>query len=269
MTPELNLIESLIRLRNGLPLIEIEDLSLWIDERRALDCVSFDIFPGEILALIGPSGCGASTALKCLNRMHDGIRGLHIEGQIRMDNVDIHNRDVDPPLHRRRFGWIARWPAPFPISIHENVAYGARLHGLVRTKGELDDHVEGCLRRVRLWDEVKDHLHRVAGPLLPPAQQQLLCMARALATEPDVLLMDEPTCAVDSSSGERVEEVIVDLKDDHSVVVVTGSMKMAKRVADRVAYFHTGRLLELRGTAGFFARPSTPEARDFVEGRLN
>ncbi len=268
MTPELTVIESQRRTKKAPPLMEIEDLSLWYDDTRALDCVSYDLFSNEILAFIGPTGCGKSTALKCLNRMHDGTRGVRMEGEIRMGNAEIHDRNVDPALHRRRFGWVAQKPNPYPISIFENVAYGARIHGQMRTHAELAEHVERCLRRANLWDEVKDQLQTLEGTSLSLGQQQRLCIVRALAMEPDVLLMDEPTGSIDPVATAKVEELILDLKVDHSVVVVTHSLREAKRIADRVAYFHLGRLLELAGTEAFFAHPITPEARAFVEGRM-
>lgn len=255
--------------RNTDPLIKVSDLNLWYDnEIHALIDVNFDLFPSEILAFIGPSGCGKSTALKALNRMHDNTRGVRIEGRITLDGQDIYGPDVDPPLLRKRFGWVAQKPNPFTSSIYDNVAYGARIHGLRSSKAELDDHVEYCLRRAGLWDEVKDALHEQAGTDLSGGQQQRLCIARALATEPDVLLMDEPTGSIDPIATAKVEELMLDLKADHSIVVVTHSMMEARRVADRVAYFHLGRLLELGPVETVFEHAQNEHARSFIHGKF-
>ncbi|MEL6888488.1 MAG: phosphate ABC transporter ATP-binding protein [Pseudomonadota bacterium] len=252
---------------NAAPVLTVRDLSLWYGDKQALQDVSFDLYANEILAFIGPSGCGKSTALKCLNRMHDGTRDVRIEGRIEMEGQDIHAPDVDPPVHRRRFGWVAQKPNPFPSSIWENVAYGARIHGLTRSKVEMAQHVETCLRRAGLWDEVKDNLYSKVGTDLSGGQQQRLCIARALATKPDVLLMDEPTGSIDPVATALIEDLMVELKQDHAVIIITHSMSEARRIADRVAYFHLGRLLEVAPTEMLFTMPQTPEARAFVEGR--
>ncbi|MEE4662196.1 MAG: phosphate ABC transporter ATP-binding protein [Halieaceae bacterium] len=254
--------------RNTAPLIEVKHLDLWYGEKQALMDVSFDLYPGEILAFIGPSGCGKSTALKCLNRMHDETRDVHMDGVIEMDGLDIHHDSIDPPQHRRRFGWVAQKPNPFPMSIWQNVAYGARLHGLMRNAGELSDHVEDCLRRAHLWDEVKDNLHSMEGTELSGGQQQRLCVARALSTKPEVLLMDEPTGSIDPIATAKIEELMLDLKPDHAIVVVTHSMMEARRLADRVAYFHLGRLLEIGPTPVLFEGAHTSEARRFIAGKF-
>ncbi len=254
--------------RNGPPIITVENLSLYYDTKQALKDVSFEVYPNEILAFIGPSGCGKSTALKCLNRMHDGSRGVRIEGRITMDGQDIHACEIDPPLHRRRFGWVAQKPNPFPSSIWENVAYGARIHGLMPSRADLAGHVEDCLRRAHLWDEVKDVLHKQVGTSLSGGQQQRLCIARALATQPDVMLMDEPTGSIDPIATGHVEELMLDLRMDHSIVVITHSMMGARRIADRVAYFHLGELLEVSPAEQFFAAPRDPRARAFIEGKF-
>ena len=253
---------------NNPPLIEIRDLNLWYDHKQALIDVSFDLHRNEILAFIGPSGCGKSTALKCLNRMHDDTRGVRIEGSLHMDGDDIMAAEVDPPLHRRRFGWVAQKPNPFVVSIYQNVAYPARLHGLVRTRAELNDHVEDCLRRARLWDEVKDDLHTKSGIDLSGGQQQRLCVARALSAQPDVLLMDEPTGSIDPIATAEIEELMMTLRPDHSVVVVTHSMMQARRIADRVAMFHLGRLVEIGPTAQVFSAPQDDRTRRFIEGQF-
>ncbi|MDJ1006702.1 MAG: phosphate ABC transporter ATP-binding protein [Paracoccaceae bacterium] len=249
------------------PLMEIRGLNLWYDDKHALIDVNFDLNTPEILAFIGPSGCGKTTALKVLNRMHDDTRGVRIEGSVRMEGRDIHDRDVDPPMHRKRFGWVAQKPNPFASSIYENVAYGARIHGLERNRAEMDAHVEACLRRAMLWDEVKDDLHRKTGHDLSGGQQQRLCVARALGTEPDVLLMDEPTGSIDPIATAKLEELMIDVGRTHAVVVVTHSMMEARRIATRVAYFHLGRLLEVGWTADVFERAQTPEAASFIAGK--
>jgi len=250
------------------PLMEIRNLSLWYDEKQALIDVTYDLFAGEILAFIGPSGCGKSTALKCLNRMHDGTRGVRIEGTILMDGNDIHAPEVDPPLHRKRFGWVAQKPNPFTSSVYDNVAYGARIHGLVRNRAELNDHVERCLIKAHLWDEVKDHLHSQAGTALSGGQQQRLCVARALATDPDVLLMDEPTGSIDPIATQRIEDLMMDLRGEHAIVVVTHSMMEARRIANRVAYFHLGKLLEIGATEQVFTAARNEKARSFIAGKF-
>lgn len=249
-------------------LMEIRDLNLWYEDKQALIDVSFDLLKPEILAFIGPSGCGKTTALKVLNRMHDGTRGIRIEGSVLMEGEDVYARDVDPPMHRKRFGWVAQKPNPFASSIYENVAYGARIHGLERNRAEMDAHVEACLRRAMLWDEVKDHLHTRTGHDLSGGQQQRLCVARALGTEPDVLLMDEPTGSIDPIATARLEELMVDIGRTHAIVVVTHSMMEARRIADRVAYFHLGRLLEIGPTGEIFDGARTEEARRFIEGEV-
>jgi phosphate transport system ATP-binding protein len=250
------------------PLVTVRDLSLWYGDRRALADVSFDLWRGEILAFMGPSGCGKTTALKCLNRMHDDTRGVRIEGSVLLDGQDIHAPDIDPPVLRRRFGWVAQKPNPFPVSVWENVAAGPRMHGLFPHQPDLDAHVETCLQRAGLWDEVKDDLHRLEGTDLSGGQQQRLCIARALSTMPDVLLMDEPTGSIDPIATAHVENLLDGLKPDHAIVIVTHSLAQAGRIADRVAYFHLGRLLETGSTADVLTNPQTPEARAFLEGRL-
>ncbi len=252
--------------RNADPLITVRDLNFWYGDKQALQDVSFALYPNEILALIGPSGCGKSTALRCLNRMQDHIRGARQTGHIMLDGKDIHAPDIDPTVLRRHFGWVAQKPNPFPMSVFENVAYGARLHGLMRTRADLAAHVEDCLRRAHLWDEVKDELHGMDGTALSGGQQQRLCIARALSTKPEILLMDEPTGSIDPIATARVEELMMELKADHALIVITHSMMEARRIADRVAYFHMGRLLEIGPTQAVFDHPHTPEAQRFIHG---
>ncbi len=254
--------------RNAPPILTVRNLSLFYGAKQALKNVNFDLFPREVLAFIGPSGCGKSTALKCLNRMHDDTRGVRIEGRIALHGQDIYGADIDPPVYRRRFGWVAQKPNPFPKSIYENVAYGARIHGLTRTRADLDNLVEDCLRRAQLWTEVKDSLHRLDGTELSGGQQQRLCIARALATDPEVVLMDEPTGSIDPIATARVEELMIELGKTHSVVVITHSMMEARRVADRVAHFHLGELLECGRTAEVFETPRHTQTKAFIAGKM-
>jgi len=254
--------------RNSAPRIIVEGLCLSYGDKPALKGVSFDVYDNEILAFIGPSGCGKSTALKCLNRMHDNTRGVRITGQIRLDGQDIHGPEIDPPILRRRFGWVAQKPNPFPTSIWDNVAYGAKIHGLMTSKADLAAHVESCLRRADLWGEVKDKLHSMNGTELSGGQQQRLCIARALATQPEFLLMDEPTGSIDPIATGHVEELMLDLRADHAIIVITHSMMEARRIADRVAYFHLGELLEIGPTEVMFANAQTPEASQFLAGKF-
>ncbi|MEO1001208.1 MAG: phosphate ABC transporter ATP-binding protein, partial [Pseudomonadota bacterium] len=223
------------------------------------------IYAAECLAFIGPSGCGKSTMLKCLNRMHDYVRDVRIEGGIAIDGVDVRDPDVDPPLLRRRFGWVAQKPNPFAWSVRENIAYGARLHGLVASRAELDDHVESCLRRADLWDEVKDRLE-VSGLDLSGGQQQRLCIARALSTNPDFLLMDEPCGSIDPIATAHIEALVIELKRRLPIVIITHNMEQAKRVADRVAFFKMGELLEVGETGQVFDAPRHAETEGFVSG---
>ncbi len=255
--------------RNSEPLIRVEDLNLWYDYGgvHALHDISMELYPGEVLAFIGPSGCGKSTMLKVFNRMHDMDRGVKIAGRITLDGADVNDPRVDPPLLRRRFGWVAQKPNPFPMSIWQNVSYGPRIHGLMRDMAEMEDHVEDCLRRAHLWDEVKDRLHTLEGTELSGGQQQRLCIARALSTKPDVLLMDEPTGSIDPIATQKVEDLVTELKGDKAIILVTHSMMQARRVADRLAVFHLGRLVEIGPTETLFEAPQTDAARRFISGK--
>jgi len=252
---------------NAAPVMELRNLSLWYGEKQALREISLDIHPREILAFIGPSGCGKSTALKVLNRMHDETRDVRITGRATFHGADIHCRDIDPPAHRRHFGWVAQKPNPFPSSIYENIAYGPRIHGLTRTKPELDEIVETSLKRAGLWEEVKDRLDE-PGTGLSGGQQQRLCIARAIATKPEILLMDEPTGSIDPIATEKVEDLMLKLARDHTVVVITHSMMQARRIADRVAYFHLGELRECAPTELMFTAATDPDARAFISGKV-
>ncbi len=255
--------------RNSEPLIRVEDLNLWYDYGgvHALHDISMELYPGEVLAFIGPSGCGKSTMLKVFNRMHDMDRGVKIAGRITLDGADVNDPRVDPPLLRRRFGWVAQKPNPFPMSIWQNVPYGPRIHGLMRDMAEMEDHVEDCLRRAHLWDEVKDRLHTLEGTELSGGQQQRLCIAGALSTKPDVLLMDEPTGSIDPIATQKVEDLVTELKGDKAIILVTHSMMQARRVADRLAVFHLGRLVEIGPTETLFEAPQSDAARRFISGK--
>lgn len=253
---------------NAPPLIEVTGLNLWYGEKHALRDINFDLRAAELMAFIGPSGCGKTTALKCLNRMHDDTPGVRITGRITLDGDDINTPQIDPPLLRRRFGWVAQKPNPFPISLWKNVAYAPSIHGLCATKADLADLVESCLRRAHLWDEVKDDLHRKIGNDLSGGQQQRLCIARALAQKPDVLLMDEPTGSIDPIATAKVEDLLLELKQSLSIVLVTHSMMQAARLADRVAVFHLGSLVELGGVEQVFQNPLDPRTARFIAGKM-
>lgn len=196
------------------------------------------------------------------------VRGIRIEGRIAMAGEDIHHPDIAPPLHRCRFGWVAQKPNPFPRTIHDNIAYPALFHGLVRDKAETDAHVEHCLTRARLWNDVKDDLHRKRGTDLSGGQQQRLCIARALSTRPEVLLLDEPTGSIDPSATAAIEDLLVELKEECATVITTHSMMEARRIADRVAFFDLGQLLEIGPTAQVFYAPRTRRCAEFIRGQM-
>jgi phosphate transport system ATP-binding protein len=244
----------------------VEDVSFWYGEKQALKNVSIDLYRNEVTAFIGPSGCGKSTLLRCLNRTNDVIPDVRMEGCILLDAENINAPNVDPPVLRRRFGWIAQKPNPFPWSIRFNITYGARIQGVINSRREADELVERMLRTVGMWDEVKDRLHE-SGTDLSGGQQQRLCIARALATEPEVILMDEPCSALDPVATANVENIIDQLRERYTIVIVTHNMQQAARVAQRTAFFHLGRLLELGDTEQVFVKPKTEQCQDFVTGR--
>lgn len=247
----------------------VRNLNVWYDHghNHALKNVDLDIFAGEVVALIGPSGCGKSTFLRSLNRMTEGYPGVTTTGDIRLDGESIFAPKVDPCMLRARFGWVAQTPNPFPSSVYENVAYGARLHGLVRDRASSDAAVERCLRSANLWYEVKDRLLE-SGLQLSGGQQQRLCIARALATSPEVLLMDEPCSALGPGASAKVEELIDQLRASHAIVIVTHSMQQAARVSQRVAYFHLGELLETGDTMEVMLRARNRRCADYLAGRF-
>ena len=247
-------------------IITVEDLNLWYGSTQALHHVSMEIPEKSITALIGPSGCGKSTFLKTLDRMNDLVPGVRIEGTVRYDGRDIFAPDVDVNELRRQVGMVFQKPNPFPMSIYDNVAYGPRTHG-VRNRAKLDEIVEQSLRSAAIWDEVKDRLKKNALGL-SGGQQQRLCIARALAVEPQVLLMDEPTSALDPISTSKIEELAIELKKQYTIVIVTHNMQQALRISDRTAFFLLGELIEYDDTERIFSTPSQKKTEDYIPGRF-
>ena len=250
----------------GGPFIQIEKLSLYYGAAKALKEINLNLGEKVVTAFIGPSGCGKSTLLRCLNRMNDLIDNVLIEGSIRIGGHDIYDRDVDVIELRKRVGMVFQKSNPFPKSVYENVAYGLRLHG-IRAKADLDNRVEESLRGAALWDEVKDRLHSSALGL-SGGQQQRLCIARAIAIKPDVILMDEPASALDPIATSRVEDLILDLKKDFTIVIVTHNMQQAARISDQTAFFYIGELIEFGPTSKIFTNPSQKRTEDYVTGRF-
>ena len=247
-------------------IITVKDLDLWYGSTQALHYVSMDIPEKSITALIGPSGCGKSTFLKTLDRMNDLVPGVRIEGTVRYDGKDIFAADVDVNELRRQVGMVFQKPNPFPMSIYDNVAYGPRTHG-VRNRAKLDEIVEQSLRSAAIWDEVKDRLKKNALGL-SGGQQQRLCIARALAVEPQVLLMDEPTSALDPISTSKIEELAMELKKRYTIVIVTHNMQQALRISDRTAFFLLGELIEYDDTEKMFSTPTQKKTEDYITGRF-
>ena len=247
-------------------IITVEDLNLWYGSTQALHHVSMEIPEKSITALIGPSGCGKSTFLKTLDRMNDLVPGVRIEGTVRYDGRDIFAPDVDVNELRRQVGMVFQKPNPFPMSIYDNVAYGPRTHG-VRNRAKLDEIVEQSLRSAAIWDEVKDRLKKNALGL-SGGQQQRLCIAQALAVEPQVLLMDEPTSALDPISTSKIEELAIELKKRYTIVIVTHNMQQALRISDRTAFFLLGELIEYDDTERMFSTPSQKKTEDYITGRF-
>lgn len=246
--------------------VKVDHVDFWYGEKHALIDVSLDIHGREVTALIGPSGCGKSTLLRCLNRMNDLIRDTKLTGSIKLGGKDIYSAFEDPTDLRVKFGWIAQKPDPFPDSVYDNVAYGMRLRGMIEASSECDRRVEDALRQADLWDEVKDRLEE-PGTNLSGGQQQRLCIARALACEPDVILMDEPCSALDPAATLHVEDLIHSLKERYTVVIVTHNMQQAARVSQRAAFMHLGSLVEAGETEQLFLSPETDLCRDYITGR--
>jgi phosphate transport system ATP-binding protein len=236
-------------------------------KNHALKDVSVDILDRAVTAFIGPSGCGKSTFLRCLNRMNDTVASARVEGKILLDGEDIYDPRVDPVQLRAKVGMVFQKPNPFPKSIYDNVAYGPKIHGLTRNKAELDAVVESSLKKAALWNEVKDRLD-APGTGLSGGQQQRLCIARAVATSPEVLLMDEPCSALDPIATAQVEELIDELRSQFSVVIVTHSMQQAARVSQKTAFFHLGNLVEYGDTPAIFTNPKDPRTEAYITGRI-
>jgi phosphate transport system ATP-binding protein len=247
--------------------VAARDVAVFYGEKQALFGVSLDIPANRVTALIGPSGCGKSTFLRCINRMNDTIPAARVTGSILVDGADIYAPDVDVVELRARVGMVFQKPNPFPKSIFENVAYGPRIHGLTRNKAELEGLVETSLRRAGLWNEVKDRL-REPGTGLSGGQQQRLCIARAIATSPEVLLMDEPASALDPIATAVIEELIDELRANFTIVIVTHSMQQAARVSQRTGFFHLGRLIEEGATADIFSNPREKQTEDYITGKI-
>ena len=245
--------------------LTIKNLDLYYSEFRALKNINLNIQEKEITAFIGPSGCGKSTLLKSLNRMNDLVEGCRIEGEVLLDGENIY-KDMDVNLLRKRVGMVFQKPNPFPMSIYDNIAYGPRTHG-IRSKVKLDELVENSLRGAAIWDEVKDRLKKSALGL-SGGQQQRICIARALAVQPEVLLMDEPTSALDPISTAKVEELALELKKDYTIVMVTHNMQQAARISDRTAFFLLGDLVEFGKTEQIFSTPRDKRTEDYITGRF-
>ncbi|MDG0988379.1 MAG: phosphate ABC transporter ATP-binding protein PstB [Yoonia sp.] len=236
-------------------------------DTHAIKDVDVEIADKEVTAFIGPSGCGKSTFLRCINRMNDTIGICRVTGDIRIDGEDIYDPKVDPVQLRAKVGMVFQKPNPFPKSIYDNVAYGPKIHGLARDKDDLDQIVENALRKAALWNEAKDRLH-ASGTGLSGGQQQRLCIARAIATAPEVLLMDEPCSALDPIATAQVEELIDELRQSYSVVIVTHSMQQAARVSQKTAFFHLGNLVEFGETDKIFTNPEDPRTESYISGRI-
>jgi len=243
------------------------DVHVFYGETEAIKGVDVDILDNTVTAFIGPSGCGKSTFLRCLNRMNDTIDICRVTGKITLDGADIYDKRIDPVQLRAKVGMVFQKPNPFPKSIYDNVAYGPRIHGLARSKADLDVIVEKSLRRAALWDEAKDRLQE-PGTGLSGGQQQRLCIARAVATAPEVLLMDEPCSALDPIATAQVEELIDELRQEFSVVIVTHSMQQAARVSQKTAFFHLGDLVEFGDTAQIFTNPRDSRTESYITGRI-
>ncbi|MBW2065066.1 MAG: phosphate ABC transporter ATP-binding protein [Deltaproteobacteria bacterium] len=244
----------------------VENLNLFYGEKQALERVTLEFRPNQVTALIGPSGCGKSTLLRCLNRMNDLIPGIRVEGRVLVDDQDIYHPSVDVVTLRRGVGMVFQKPNPFPKTVFENVAYGLRVNG-VRDKAEIAERVEKALRQSALWEEVKDRLGDSALKL-SGGQQQRLCIARALAVEPEVLLMDEPCSALDPIATQKIEELIHDLRKSYTIIIVTHNMQQAARVSQATAFLYLGRLIEVGLTDAVFTRPKQKQTEDYITGRF-
>lgn len=247
--------------------ITAKDVNVYYGDTHAIKDVNVEIEANTVTAFIGPSGCGKSTFLRCINRMNDTIDVCRVSGDILLDDEDIYDKRVDPVQLRAKVGMVFQKPNPFPKSIYDNVSYGPKIHGLARNKAEMDEIVEKSLRRAAIWNEVKDRLD-APGTGLSGGQQQRLCIARAIATEPEVLLMDEPCSALDPIATAQVEELIDELRGRYSVVIVTHSMQQAARVSQKTAFFHLGNLVEFGSTGQIFTNPEDPRTESYITGRI-
>jgi len=248
------------------PKMTARDVHVFYGDFEAIKGVSIDVSTDEVTAFIGPSGCGKSTFLRCLNRMNDTVAGARVTGEILLDGEDIHSPAMDVVQLRARVGMVFQKPNPFPKSIYENVAYGPRIHGLARSRADMDVIVEQSLRRAGLWDEVKDRLSD-SGTALSGGQQQRLCIARAIAVNPEVILMDEPASALDPIATAKIEELIDELRGNYAIVIVTHNMQQAARVSQRTAFFHLGHLVEYGETREIFTNPRETRTKDYITGR--
>lgn len=246
--------------------ISIQHLNLWYGEKHALKDTNLEIEENKITAFIGPSGCGKSTFLKTLNRMQDYVKGVRIEGLVSLDGEDIFGKGVDPTLLRKKVGMVFQQPNPFPMSVYDNVAYGPRIHG-IKNKKKLDEIVEKSLKSAALYDEIKDRLQSSALGL-SGGQQQRLCIARTLAVEPEVILLDEPTSALDPISTSKIEDLLMELKNKYTIVIVTHNMQQASRIADKTAFFLHGEIIEYGDTEKIFSFPEDKRTEDYITGRF-
>jgi len=248
------------------PKMTAHGVNVYYGEKQAIDNVSIDVDMENVTAFIGPSGCGKSTFLRTLNRMNDTVAGARVTGEITLDGEDIYSPNMDVVQLRARVGMVFQKPNPFPKSIYDNIAYGPRIHGLASSKADMDAIVESSLRRAGLWDEVKDRL-KDSGTALSGGQQQRLCIGRAIAVEPEVILMDEPCSALDPIATAKIEELIHDLRGKYAIVIVTHNMQQAARVSQRTAFFHLGTLVEYGVTSEIFTNPREDRTRDYITGR--
>ena len=248
------------------PKMSARDVNVFYGEKQAIKRVSIDVDMDNVTAFIGPSGCGKSTFLRTLNRMNDTVASARVEGEITLDGEDIYASSMDVVQLRARVGMVFQKPNPFPKSIYENIAYGPRIHGLAASKADMDVVVEKSLRRAGLWDEVKDRLHD-SGTALSGGQQQRLCIGRAIAVEPEVILMDEPCSALDPIATAKIEELIHELRGRYAIVIVTHNMQQAARVSQRTAFFHLGELVEYGVTSDIFTNPRQERTKDYITGR--
>jgi phosphate transport system ATP-binding protein len=242
------------------------NVSVFYGAKQALKDVSIDISQENVTAFIGPSGCGKSTFLRCMNRMNDTVDSARVEGEIKLDGTDIYHGGMDVVQLRARVGMVFQKPNPFPKSIYDNVAYGPSIHGLARNKAEMDEIVEGSLRRAGLWEEAKDRLQE-SGTAMSGGQQQRLCIARAIAVDPEVILMDEPCSALDPIATAKIEELIDELRGRYAIVIVTHNMQQAARVSQKTAFFHLGTMVEYGNTSDIFTNPTEPRTKDYITGR--